>query len=473
MKMKRILALLLALMMSLSLVACGGDSGDTAADDGDADADAGTEEEVSLDANDVTTESGRPALTMWFWGAATDYQVAMKDILCTWYNNSQDDYELVIEFRNTVDVDVPRALAAGTAPDIIYASGPSYIGTYKDEDLVLNLDSYAEQYGWKDNILGVIYDSLTLDGSLYSVPGGMSVGGLFYNKELFEEKGWTPPTTLDEMVALMEDAKAAGLYPLGAGNKGWKPCNNHFGSMIINHVGNPSLFYNALSGNSSFNTPEMVAAVEASAEWFQNGYLAGEDYVNLDSQECMQVLRDKRAAMVMAPTLYIQFAAQSFLGDEQSNVGFVPMPSSWTDEAVYDVSINCNFAINAKTDKADECARILDYMLSGEFAGKMTEAWPGYWAVPVKDILTYDSSTMTGLSKVTLEAVQAAVEQIDKGYFAYHPDTFFPSATSTAFQDIDTVWQGVLTAEQFCETVANELDNELDVVVPLTAPAEQ
>ena len=65
--------------------------------------------------------------------------------------------------------------------------------------------------------------------------------------------------------------------------------------------------------------------------------------------------------------------------------------------------------------------------------------------------------------------------QVDhpSGYVRIHPDTFFPSATSTAFQDIDTVWQGVLTAEQFCETVANELDNELDVVVPLTAPAEQ
>ena len=87
MKVKRILALLLALMMSLSLVACGGDSGETTSD---GDTDAATEDEVSLDASDVTTESGRPAITMWFWGAATDYQLAMKDILCGWYNNSQD-----------------------------------------------------------------------------------------------------------------------------------------------------------------------------------------------------------------------------------------------------------------------------------------------------------------------------------------------------------------------------------------------
>ena len=86
--------------------------------------------------------SEKKQITMWFWGAATDYQAAMKRILCGWYNNSQDEYELSIEFRNTVDVDIPRALAAGNAPDIVYASGPSYTATYVQEGLVMNLDAY-------------------------------------------------------------------------------------------------------------------------------------------------------------------------------------------------------------------------------------------------------------------------------------------------------------------------------------------
>ena len=35
-------------------------------------------------------------ITMWFWGAATDYQETMKDVLAGWYNQSQDKYELQI-----------------------------------------------------------------------------------------------------------------------------------------------------------------------------------------------------------------------------------------------------------------------------------------------------------------------------------------------------------------------------------------
>lgn len=465
--MKKLMSLLLSSALLLTLLPACGSTGTTPPDTSEP-----TEQEEGV-TKTTRQYPDREEITMWFWGPAPDYQEHIKDVLCGWYNESQDQYELTIEFRNTVDVDMPRALAAHNAPDIVYASGPSYTAVYANEGLVLDLNDYAEQYGWKDRVLGVMYDACTLDGHLYSVPGGMVIGGILYNKATFEEKGWEPPTTIDEMVAIMDEAKAEGMYPLAAGNKGWKPCNDHFSSMIINHLGSPRLFYDALTGNTSFNNPEMVQAVQTSADWFQAGYLAGNDYVNLDSQEAIQTLKDGRSAMAMVPTLYIQFAAQSFDASEADQVGFVPMPTVGMDEDVYDVSMNCNFAINADTKHADECAKILDYMLTAEFGGKMTEGWPGYWAIPVKDMANYDASSMTGLSKLTMDILQQAIDSIDAGYFCLHPSSFFPSATVTAFEDIDTVWQGVMTAEQFCQTVDAELQNDISngLVCPLTEPA--
>lgn len=424
----------------------------------------------SLFASGAQEKTGPKEINFWFWGAATPYQETMKKVLAENYNNSQSEYVLNIEFRNTVDKDIPVALAAGSAPDIIYASGPSYTSKYAEEGMVLNLNDYAEQYGWKDRILEVMYNACTVNDNLYSIPGGMCIGGLYYNKELFKEKSYEVPQTWDELITLMDRAKADGLYPLGAGNKGWKPCNDHFSSMIINHYGGADLIYNALMGNDSFDNPGMVNSVAESARWFDVGYLAGQDYINFDSQEVMQLLADKRCAMVMAPSLYTQFAAQSFLPEQADDVGFVYMPSRNTDEAVYDISLNCNFSISADSEYPDECAKILDYMLSNEFATEMTAGWPGYWTVPIKDLVNSDASKLTGLSKMTLESFQEAIDQIDKGYFAYHPSTFFPPATATIFQDIDTVWQKVRTAEEFCKSVDNELKNELDIVSPLTEP---
>jgi len=84
-----------------------------------------------------------------------------------------------------------------------------------------------------------------------------------------------------------------------------------------------------------------------------------------------------------------------------------------------------------------------------------------------------DTSALSGLAKTCVDGVIAAIPEINEGYFSYHPATFFPAATVTAFEDIDTVWQGVLTAEQFCETVAKEIESDIanNLVPPLAVPA--
>ena len=390
-------------------------------------------------------------------------------MLCKWYNESQDKYELILEFRGSVDADIPVALAAGQGPDIVYASGLSYTATYAQSDLVLDLTPYAEQYGWKDRLLGVMYDACTLDGKLYSLPGGLLVGGLFYNKEIFTEQNWEVPATMDELIATMDAAKAAGYYPLGAGNKGWKPCNDHFSSMAMGSYLPASYIYKAMTGEISFSDPAIVEAVQKSAEWYQAGYFAGADYVNLDSSEVMQTITNKKSAMVAAPFLYFQWIDPTFEG----SIGFTTMPNAYTDHSVYNVSMTSNYAINANSKAPDECAKILDYMMTGEFVLAMNAEWPAYWNLPIKELPSMDGSSLSGLAKTCFDAVQAAIPEIDAGYFYYHPSIFYPAATVTAFENIDVVWQGVQTAEQFCADVAKELESDINknLVPPLAEPS--
>lgn len=463
--MKRIVCVILSLLLMLSLFGCsGGNSGGNAG---------GNNGNTGGDTSDTGTADrqhpDREPIYFWFWGAATNQQEHMRKVLCDWYNNSQEQYELILEFRATVDADIPVALAAGQGPDIVYASGPSYTATYAQENLVIDLTPYAEQYGWKDRLLSVMYDACTLDGKLYSLPGGLLVGGLFYNKDIFADEGWSVPTNMDELISTMDAAKTAGYYPLGAGNKGWKPCNDHFSSMILNSYLPTSYIYKALTGEISFSDPAIVAAVEKTAEWYQAGYLAGDDYVNLDSSETMQTLTNKKSAMVSAPSLYFQWIDPAF----EDSIGFTSMPNVYSDHNVYNVSMTSNYAISAHTEAPDECAKILDHMMTSEFVVDMNKEWPAYWNLPLKELGEVDGSALSGLSKTCFDAVQQAIPEIDAGYFSYHPATFFPAATVTAYEDIDTVWQGVMTAEQFCETVARELESDIgkNLVPPLAVPA--
>ncbi|MFD2332866.1 extracellular solute-binding protein [Cohnella sp. GCM10020058] len=53
------------------------------------------------------------------------------------------------------------------------------------------------------------------DGHSYSLPLGSYSAGLFYNENLFDEKGWNKnPKTWDEFVSLMETIKQAGIIPI-------------------------------------------------------------------------------------------------------------------------------------------------------------------------------------------------------------------------------------------------------------------
>ena len=42
------------------------------------------------------------------------------------------------------------------------------------------------------------------DGKIYFVPLTYYCWGIHYRPSIFEENGWTPPTTMDELMALAE-----------------------------------------------------------------------------------------------------------------------------------------------------------------------------------------------------------------------------------------------------------------------------
>ena len=123
---------------------------------------------------------------MWFWGAPPEHQETMKAVLIDPYNASQDKYELSVEFRNTVDKDISVALAANEGPDIVYGSGPSFVSPYAAAGKLENMDACSEKNGWKDRILAPIYESGTVNGSLYSLPNSLNTLGIFYNKKVLE-----------------------------------------------------------------------------------------------------------------------------------------------------------------------------------------------------------------------------------------------------------------------------------------------
>jgi raffinose/stachyose/melibiose transport system substrate-binding protein len=421
------------------------------------------------------TTAGRQTLTFWFWGAPPAHQETMKKVLVDGFNASQSKYTLQVTYNNDVDKNVQVALAANQGPDVVYGSGPAFSAAYAASGKLANMDQYATNYGWKDRLLGPMYESGTVGGKLYALPNSLNTLGIFYNKAVLTKLNAQVPTTIDELEAVMDKAKAAGMYASVTGNKGWRPVNEDYSSLFLTHLAGPQTVYDALTGKVPWTSAPIQAAVDKSAQWFKKGYLGGKDYTNLNFTQSMQLLADGKSPFFIGPTLAFQFATDYF-NDKSGNVdnlGFTSFPTIGAGLAspLYTLATTASLSINAASKNKDGAAEVIDYMMTNKFLKDMTATWPGYWGVPLKT-LDAQPADFQGLSRSYLTAIQDMIKAVNAGNFGYFTATFFPPATEQELINIDTVWEGTASTGAFLSKVESTFQGELakGLVPPIPAP---
>ena len=197
MKMKKLLCLALAGIMTLSLAACGSK---------------GNEDANNEDAKVVKVAAVETAYGADIW----------KDVAAEFEAVTGVKVELTVD-KNLEDVISPD-MKANNYPDVIMRAVGAESGMtetfVKDNNLVdltgvIDMTVPGEDAVVGDKIAGGFTDtSLTNpygDGKTYLAPMFYSPCGLFYNAGLLEEKGWEVPTTWDEMWALGDLAAAEGI----------------------------------------------------------------------------------------------------------------------------------------------------------------------------------------------------------------------------------------------------------------------
>ncbi|WP_198667041.1 N-acetylglucosamine/diacetylchitobiose ABC transporter substrate-binding protein [Glycomyces dulcitolivorans] len=65
----------------------------------------------------------------------------------------------------------------------------------------------------RDLLLPGVVEDGTLDGTAYFLNYSYVVWGIWYSRSLFDQHGWTAPATWDDMLALCEEIKGAGIAP--------------------------------------------------------------------------------------------------------------------------------------------------------------------------------------------------------------------------------------------------------------------
>jgi raffinose/stachyose/melibiose transport system substrate-binding protein len=352
---------------------------------------------------------------------------------------------------------IRTALAGGAGPDLVGTPGPSFAAQLARAGFLLPLDSFSTQLGWDKNVLPWALSLGQADGKLYSIPDGVETVVLYYNKTLFEKNGWQPPKTMEELTALCEKIKAAGVIPFAHANAEYRGANEWYVGEFLNHIAGPEKVYQALTGQIKWTDPAFETAISTLNTFQQKGWFMGglDRYYTLTFAERDAMLASGKAAMNIEGTWFMSSALGIF-GEKNSNPNewdWVPMPSV-SGDAIYDLGIGGSWSINKSTKYPDAAAEFLTYYYQPSVQAALPKA--GFNAGPVK-LSAEDMAGVDPRFAAILEALGQASAKGDYGYLSW---AFYPPKTEAYLVDIEKVWSGELTPAKYLEGMQKQFEEE-------------
>ncbi|MCC9195368.1 extracellular solute-binding protein [Arthrobacter sp. zg-Y820] len=140
-----------------------------------------------------------------------------------------------------------------SAPDVFFNWGGGSITDFVDAGLLMPLNDFMEEDPQlREGFLPTVLEAATVEDEVYGIPmRGTQPVMLFSNEEVLASAGITePPATWDDLMAAVEQLKAAGVTPIALGGADEWPTQMWF-SYVYDRVAGPELFEAALNGDTS------------------------------------------------------------------------------------------------------------------------------------------------------------------------------------------------------------------------------
>ena len=293
--MKKIIALLMALVMAFGLVACGGSSApaETEAPKADApaaEAPAAAGEKVEI--NMIAAQYGNETAD-WWANFVTEFNAAHEDINLVVDVVSWNDIYTVVNTR----------IANGQAPDLLNID---VFADYQADGLLLPAEEWCSEETYAKFFPSFLAESI-VDDVVWAVPDLASARALYYNADILEAAGVEVPTTWEELKAACEAIKAydAEIYPWGVDmttDEG-QAC---FAYYAWNNGGG---FVDA-DGNWALNSAENVEAVNFIVDLVNSG-LTNTDPTTETRYDLQDMFAAGKVAMMIGPNQISKYCEQN------------------------------------------------------------------------------------------------------------------------------------------------------------------
>ena len=305
--------------------------------------------------------------------APSDKKKVSLSVLCVNTDYSQNfvrtiqkhfsDVDLQVEYHgasNNPSGYIDRMVESGNAPDIVYS------GAILREDLQKNYLLDLSAYDFAGRYSVSIINQRDVDGALYMLPGTYSVFSMLYNKSLFEEKGWTVPTTNDEFVALCRQIREeSDIIPVAhtgfTVGTYWRMLGALAQSGFLGTSEGAEWTKEFVKGEASFEEG-FGEAIRMMQGWKEAGVLDSADITSVNS-DVYAKLTNREAAMAY-PVGGLASLSKA-ISDGEDEIGAFPFLGKDAESGLLTTSINFNFGLSKSLgDKGNEkkLAKALDIM---------------------------------------------------------------------------------------------------------------
>lgn len=284
------------------------------------------------------------------------------------------DINVEFEFQKDASNVIKVKLASGEVPDITTVVNQEFI----DQGIFADI---SDAPFW-DRILPSVKDLCTdlKTGRQYKVAANVTMGGLFYNKEVFKELGLSDAQTWDEFVANLEAIKAAypDMTPMFLGGKdSWTL--GHFvefwaHGIVKQDLGIPGSRRAFLENDVTWDAPNgiMENFAEALLELKRKG-LINDDAITASYDNQKEAFANGEAA-VINQGMWVVGDIVKINPDMEDNIGFGPFPSVVDGYEPMVLSAEDSvYAISADTEYMDKVMTFLEFMFSPEVQKEYSE----------------------------------------------------------------------------------------------------
>jgi ABC-type glycerol-3-phosphate transport system substrate-binding protein len=389
-------------------------------------------------------------------GAEGDYADQTAALFTEKYPNVTFDITK-IDFTTLVET-APQLISGANVPDVIQLAK---FGNLVKNDLLTNLDEYADLYGWSEWDQSQ-FASLRMEeggtvlgsGSLYGIGHGSNIVGVYYNRALADQLGITPPTSVAEFEDQMAAAKAAGILPLimnGADGLISFPLQQLAVAYADSTQSIQDWIFN--KPDATIDTPELVEAAATLQKWQEDGFISP-DVVSLDGTAAT-------AQFVAGEGLFYNtgnWSAPAFDASETQTFGFFPFPAAEPGGQIAGMTAANISAIPSAAKNKNAAAAYLNFIQTDPEARLLTTTITGTVppSVPGAEPIDVEAGTAAADSITGLDEISKA-----NGLMGFMANATQAFTSSTLIPQTQLLIAGKVTPEDFAATLQSDYEEQL------------